>query len=123
MLKKINDRLLKKLRQEARAKINDALSVSSGVANSYVYKNTRYATGRFSRSQEKKYTESNLYVEGELRFKAKSPGAKYSYAIALDRGHRLVFFGKPTNRYVKGKHYLAPAYDAGKKVLIGNVKK
>lgn len=82
-------------------------------AKAIVYNNARFAKGGFRNSSEAVVTSDygNKTVTGELTFKPYNPRSKQrtSYAKALDMGHKLVYFGKPTSYWVKGKFFSGPA--------------
>jgi HK97 gp10 family phage protein len=43
------------------------------------------------------------------------------YYIPLELGHRLVFFGQPTNTYIKPRPFLRPAADQSKDAVVQSV--
>ena len=89
-------------------------------ANSIVYANTRFANNTFRESIVK---SSALYSGGDvnidIRFSPYNIRSKKSpvYAKPLDEGHRLVYFGKPTSKFIAGKHFSEPARNTGMIVL------
>lgn len=75
-------------------------------------------TGNLSRSLKitkasKKNTASGLIV-AKVGF-----GKSGAYGVPLELGHRLVFFGKKTNRDVEAKPFLRPAADESKEEVTG----
>ena len=89
-------------------------------ANSIVYADAKYATGNFKNSIVKgNATYNGDTVSLDIHFapvNIKSNIGKV-YAQPLDEGHKLVYFGKPTNKIVKGKHFSEPAAQTGRTVL------
>jgi hypothetical protein len=85
-------------------------------AKAIVYANSRISRNDatcFRNSSEAVVTSDygNKTVTGELTFKPYNPRSKQrtSYAKALDMDHKLVYFGKPTSYWVKGKFFSGPA--------------
>ena len=92
---------------------NSALFWGDQKAKSIVYSNTKYAKGRFRESSKAEIISDygNKTVTGILTFNPINPSSKQktSYAKALDMGHKLVYFGKPTSYWVSGKFFSSPA--------------
>lgn len=88
-----------------------AIDISSEVAHSIIYSGAKYATGRSKSETYKSVVFEADSVIGTLTIIPINPASneQVSYAKALDRGHKLVYFGKPTNRFIQGKHFSEPA--------------
>lgn len=118
------ERLTNSLMRFGAVATKSALFWGDQKAKSIVYANTRYAKGRFRESSSAEVISdySNKTVTGILTFNPINPASKQktSYAKALNTGHNLVAWGKPTDYWVKGKFFSEPALEVTRVELKKN---
>jgi len=106
------------------ASMKFAVDSAQQTALQVIYANSKYGKGITKRSTKQSIELGKNQIVGKVMISPSNPRsrAKTSYARALDEGHKLVFFGKPTNRFVTGKHYTEPALKAGTNAFENNMR-